>query len=524
MNKLLAFIFFVTSLTSAQYSIPVIFTQDSSRDAEIGTFTRKGILYGALPDILAAFRLKYYVDTEVRKIHFATPEYSVKMTASNPFVIITDRNTVSSVVQIPIEMRFAAGTFFVPLAFFVPFFNELVPENVFFDSKEMIIRVGKATPPPHFDITALSFEEKENGFLITIHSTKKLKDYDSWKKVEGDHTWLYVTISDAKADSAGLTKTKKPSFVKDLLVFQSPTAVQLTIKLKGKLQHIDLVPAADNNNILVSAYLPLLEPPAKSPTVAKLESELAKERNRWKLDCIVIDAGHGGDDPGTIGVTRSREKDITLAIALKLAKLIQNHLPDVRVVMTRTTDDFVELDKRGQIANQAGGKLFISIHCNSAPRKPHPANGFEIYLLRPGKTDAAIRIAERENEVIKLEKDYEKRYQRLTEENFILLTMAQSAYVKHSEQFADILQREMDKHLDLKSNGVKQAGFYVLVGASMPNVLIETGYLSNKKEEQFLKSSRGQQKIAEAIFNGVKRYKQEYEKYLNEGMNMGTAE
>ena len=151
------------------------------------------------------------------------------------------------------------------------------------------------------------------------------------------------------------------------------------------------------------------------------------------------------------------------------------------------------------------------------PRKKSTETGFEIYLLRPGKTDNALRIAEKENEVVKLEQGYEKRYQQLTEENFILLTMAQSAYVKYSEQFAEILTQEMGKHLDLPNNGVKQAGFYVLVGASMPNVLVETGYLSNKHDEKILKSAKGQQRLAEAIFNGVNRFKQDYEKTLGEG-------
>jgi N-acetylmuramoyl-L-alanine amidase len=123
-----------------------------------------------------------------------------------------------------------------------------------------------------------------------------------------------------------------------------------------------------------------------------------------------------------------------------------------------------------------------------------------------------------------MEEGYEKRYQQLTEENFILLTMAQSAYVKYSEKFADILQQEMAKHLSIENDGVKQAGFYVLVGASMPNVLVETAYLSNKHDEQVLKSDKGQHQIAQAIFDGIKRYKVEYEKSLEEGKNIGARE
>ncbi len=156
-------------------------------------------------------------------------------------------------------------------------------------------------------------------------------------------------------------------------------------------------------------------------------------------------------------------------------------------------------------------------------RKPHRQNGFEIFLLRPGRTEEAVQIAERENAVIKLEKGYEQRYQELTEENFILVTMAQSAYVKYSERFAEILQEEMGYRIPIQNNGVKQAGFYVLVGASMPNVLVETAYLSNKKDEKFLKSSPSQQKISEAIVNAIKQYKVEYEKALGEGKTSSTS-
>jgi N-acetylmuramoyl-L-alanine amidase len=169
------------------------------------------------------------------------------------------------------------------------------------------------------------------------------------------------------------------------------------------------------------------------------------------------------------------------------------------------------------MANEANGKLFVSIHCNSTERKPSSANGFEIYLLRPGKTESAIRIAELENSAVKLEEGYQDRYKELTEENFILVSMRQSAFVKHSEQFAEVGAEAMARHLKIQHSGVKQAGFYVLVGASMPNVLVETGYLSNRKEEKILRSTQGQQKIAEALFQGIKEYKAKYEQALQEG-------
>jgi N-acetylmuramoyl-L-alanine amidase len=247
-----------------------------------------------------------------------------------------------------------------------------------------------------------------------------------------------------------------------------------------------------------------------------IKERLVEAQEKWKLDVIVIDAGHGGKDPGTIGVGKTKEKDVTLGVALKLGKLIEKNLKSVKVVYTRKTDTFIELYRRAQIANESNGKLFISVHCNSTEKKPSRQNGFEIYLLRPGRTEEAIRIAERENSVVNMEEGFEERYRALTEENFILVSMQQSAFMKYSEQFASIATKSMADALKIRNSGVRQAGFYVLVGASMPNVLVETGYLSNRNEEKVLRSSTGQQKIAQALFHGIKEYVRVYEKTLRE--------
>ncbi len=253
-----------------------------------------------------------------------------------------------------------------------------------------------------------------------------------------------------------------------------------------------------------------VEDKKKLDVAKKRLSEMQKleaEKLKWMLDVIVIDPGHGGHDPGSIGVNGTLEKDVALGISAKLGRLIKQKLPEVEVLYTRTSDKFVELYKRGKFANEAKGKLFISIHCNSHEQKPSSPKGFEIYLLRPGKIAAAIRVAEKENEVVQLEENFSSRYQRITEDNFILLTLAQSGHLKQSEKFAEILEKEMSKKLETDSRGVKQAGFYVLVGASMPNVLVETGYLSNTGEEEVLSSQDGQQTIAKSIFEAIRLYK-----------------
>ncbi|MGA1277471.1 MAG: N-acetylmuramoyl-L-alanine amidase family protein [Candidatus Kapaibacteriota bacterium] len=231
----------------------------------------------------------------------------------------------------------------------------------------------------------------------------------------------------------------------------------------------------------------------------------------WDLDVIVLDPGHGGEDAGAISINGYKEKDIALSIAKKVKELLKKELPATKVVMTRDDDTFVELYRRGQIANKQKGKLFISIHCNSMPSKPHPANGCESYILRPGRNSEAVRVAEKENASIRLEKE-QINYDDMSEEKLIISTMAQSAFVKFSEKFAAMLQKEVAGKTGLFNRGVNQAGFLVLVGASMPNVLFETGFLSNVNDEKILSSEKGQQSMAEGIVKSIKRYANEYAK------------
>ena len=228
--------------------------------------------------------------------------------------------------------------------------------------------------------------------------------------------------------------------------------------------------------------------------------DLRSEKEKWEFKTIVIDAGHGGKDPGAVGYRGTKEKDIALDVAKRLEKKLSKNM-NVKIIMTRDEDVFLRLSERTKIANESNGNLFISIHTNAA--EDRRASGFETFLIGPNKNEAAVRVAARENAVLELEGTTGKK---LTNEDLIQATIAQSAFASKSEQFASMVQKEIKKRVQSKDRGVKQAGFYVLMGASMPNVLVELGFISNPSEEKKLRSPQYRDQLATAIYRAVEQY------------------
>ena len=232
-----------------------------------------------------------------------------------------------------------------------------------------------------------------------------------------------------------------------------------------------------------------------------------------KIQTVVIDAGHGGHDSGCIGHTNSNEKHIALKVALSLGNYIEEYLPDVKVIYTRKTDVFVDLEERAAIANRNNADLFISIHCNAASAA---AFGTETFVMGLHKSEGHLNVAKRENSVVELEENHNERYglDFNAPEAYIMLTMTQNAYLEQSTEFAALVQQQFRERVGRHDRGVKSAGFWVLWRTAMPSVLIETGFLTNGKEEAFLKSSQGQDYMASAIFRAFRQYKQGVEKTM----------
>ncbi len=260
------------------------------------------------------------------------------------------------------------------------------------------------------------------------------------------------------------------------------------------------------------------------------------------IKTIVIDPGHGGDDPGCSGIN-NKEKDISLAVALRVGKLIEEHYPEIKVIYTRKTDVFVSLEDRAMVANKAKADLFLCIHCNAAgkpvmirdkkTKKMRPKTyvnkkgkrvvvettnpipfGSETYVMGLKNEEGKMKVAQRENSAMLLEDNYEEKYQGFdpeSEESYIIMSNYTTAYLMRSVSLAMKIQEEYGKKAGRVDKGVHRQSIWVLWRTAMPSILTEIGYLTNPLEEQFLASEKGQTYISASIFKGFRRYKDEVE-------------
>ena len=243
-------------------------------------------------------------------------------------------------------------------------------------------------------------------------------------------------------------------------------------------------------------------------------TSILSQTNSTNIKTIVIDPGHGGKDSGTLGTKRFKiyEKHVALAVSLKLGNYISEAFPDVKIIYTRDTDVFLELNERTEIANKSNADLFISIHCDGFTN-PKPS-GASVFVMGMSKLKANMDVAMRENSAIYLEDNYQQKYDGFdpkSAESYIVFSLMQNTYLNQSLKIAEEVESEFSNRANRKSRGVKQAPFYVISRTNMPSILVECGFLTNPKEEEFLHSDIGQDYIASAIFRAFRSYKQNIE-------------
>ncbi|MBW4057024.1 MAG: N-acetylmuramoyl-L-alanine amidase [Proteobacteria bacterium] len=284
--------------------------------------------------------------------------------------------------------------------------------------------------------------------------------------------------------------------IKDYKIFSLANPARLVVDVRGQrpteIARLDpSISAAPERDVAPKSK----EPPA----VVEKESRRSKKQIVSKIRRIVVDPGHGGHDPGAVGPSGIQEKDVVLAIGLRLRELLRDEL-GVDVVMTRSTDIFIPLEERTAIANKVGADLFLSVHANAAPN--HAAAGIETYYLNLAKTDKVAQLAAKENGTT---------LDKVSMLQGVLFDLMANYKLNDSAHLADEVQKALHKkirthHSDVKNLGVKQGPFYVLIGAAMPSILVETAFVSNPTEESRLKDPVYQQMVAEGILEGVRSY------------------
>ncbi len=394
---------------------------------------------------------------------------------------------------------FKDGQLFLPAVTFVPFLNQSLPQQVTWSRKNQTLRIDSE----YFNVTDLAVTAKANGLLIEIFLTGALA-YDIFV-TEGN--WLNVSIRDGRLNSNRILSRRDRRYMYNLKTHQAAGSGQVSLRLKKNIDnwHHKLV----------------YDPPRIQISVADVDFELdSLDTPRIvgpdnMIDVIVIDPGHGGSDYGAIGSRGTREKDVVLNIAKKLAKLIRKD-KQFQVIMTRDRDKTVSLQRRAEIANNAGADLFISIHANSSTKRQ--VRGWNVFFLAPARNDSARAVAQFENSFFLREQSALEahRSDRSQDDYYdpvltILNEMIMTEFQTESHDFAMMVDREFRRRLKIPSRGVDQAGFFVLNQVFTPSVLVESGFISNKNEEKLLKSGKYQKKVAEAIYNAIKRFKAKYE-------------
>jgi len=369
------------------------------------------------------------------------------------------------------------------------------------------------------------------GQVMRFHLTTPV---DSFEVYQPEVDLIQMTLYSSELDTANI-KVPNSSVFDEISFYDMPKGIGVDIYLaqdhyyQGKAYHDanseDLLLALTKTDKTELEYLTQdMDPIIWSSFTVSEESLLVGDsdfstpdlgnqdymqaRDKMKFDVVVLDPGHGGNDPGSIGYRGVKEKNIVLDIAKKVGGYIKEYMPGVKVVYTRDDDNFVELEERGSIANRHEGDLFVSIHCNShSSRQPY---GTEVYFLGLERSQTALEVMKRENQVVRSGSETEQK--ELSEEDLLVYELANSGYIATSERIAGMLEYQLDERAQRRSRGIKQARFVVLYHASMPAVLVETGFISNPGEARYLTSDRGQSYIASAIFRAIRNYKENYDK------------
>ncbi|MBI1979322.1 MAG: N-acetylmuramoyl-L-alanine amidase [Elusimicrobia bacterium] len=509
---LILFLSYLVSVTSVSGAAKaeLIYDGDYLQKTEIQT--ARGTPYISIKAIASLLKGKTQWYPVGEKIVLQLNNQKITFAQDSRTILIGDKKTSLSS---PTQLK--KGVLWAPLEFFLEErFTALADCTVRYDPSALILSAEPKTtlyPPRIFSRTHSTKIVLESAEEFSPELKKKGKNITvDMPKVRIGKVGK-TTFKDALVESIEITRLRKGTSLKVSLArdttnyvwtqMENPPRLVLEIRkdsISGTISGPTVHAKEDSLEIKfaekegASAIKKSLEKRKKNKKEHSLPPVPATKR-------IVIDAGHGGQDPGAIGKKGTKEKDINLLIALELARVLRIE-GEYEIVLTRSDDTFIPLTERSWIANEKKADLFISIHCNAAMRRKE--GGFEIYFLSENASDPhAEHAAEFENSVIRMEGPPTAKSRKIQE---LLFSMARNEFINESSLLCHTINETIQKRVGVRSRGVKQANFHVLHGAQMPSVLIETGFLTNSLEEQKLRERKFRSAVVDAIFSGIQNY------------------
>ncbi len=374
--KIFLFLFLITVLNGEIH----VFNRSAGTESEIKTLPKSKLIYISAKDLARSFTSKLYENTERKKLVLYIAGRKIKISGNSSYIMIDDKP-----YQMPQITRVESNDLYVPAEDFLGILKATILPGINFDSRKEFLDIDII----RFNITGIHIDVKSNGTIIRL-TTKKPFSERNISSFINKHGWYYLTVAGAMVDTTTLNAGLSRGVVRRIESDQIGKTAQVAFKLGKEVISHEWYQSLDPNEIVITLRTPL----------GKVDEYIEDVKERWRLDTVVLDAGHGGKDPGSQGKYGTKEKDVVLDITKRVGRLLEKNA-GIKVVYTRDEDVWVPIIDRTKMANDANGKLFISVHANSNPNRK--IQGFETYLLRPGKTEDAIEVASRENAVIKLE-------------------------------------------------------------------------------------------------------------------------
>jgi N-acetylmuramoyl-L-alanine amidase len=456
----------------------------------VSTVNREGVLWAAAPQFFERIGFSWQWDDAAQQLS------CVKN--NRRYVFSRDISWYSSnddLCRLPAPPQRIGAELYVPVPALLEIVKTLYDGNVKWDSVRQALSISMQS----FSIASVSVDKRDGGVLLTVALTEPARFDYSYAYPRATFAFEGATI-----DTASVKISRRTGVVDSLSSYQTEESAGFTVVLLREIDEPRADYLEDQKIVLVT-----LNPKPAKPLPAKQPDEAVSTA----IKTIVIDPGHGGKDPGAVGPGGAREKDIVLGIALHLRDLLKQHR-ELKVFLTREKDVFIPLADRTRMANEWNADLFVSIHANAtsgSKKKKETTSGYKVYFLSQAKNEEDKLAAMRENAVIELE-EKPQNYSALQN---VLIDLAGNEYLRESQEISILLDQKFEtalgRRISRQARGVGQANFWVLNGAYMPSILIETGFISNRAEEKLLQSKTFQKNMAGAILDALLSFKKKYE-------------